>query len=147
MEDGSGGRGRGDDGGGGAPARSLLEDLAEVLGRLARREDVAVVAAVPSGGGELEREQEVLGDRLGGEPADGGERRGADGEVGAAADGGAPRVEARLHAEEEGGVLVVEDVARVVDVEEVLRRLHERRLRVELEVGQHVREDVGVRLG
>ena len=33
------------------------------------------------------------------------------------------------------------------DVEEVLRRLHERGLRVELEVGQHVREEVGVRLG
>ena len=42
---------------------------------------------------------------------------------------------------------MVEDVARVVDVEKVLRRLHERRLRVELEVRQHVREEVGVRLG
>ena len=41
---------------------------------------------------------------------------------------------------------MVEDVARVVDVEEVLRRLHDGRLQVVLEVRQHVLQKVGVRL-
>mmetsp|Transcript_46799 Transcript_46799/g.155117 ORF Transcript_46799/g.155117 Transcript_46799/m.155117 type:complete len:399 (+) Transcript_46799:1040-2236(+) len=130
----------------GAPARALLEDLAQVLRRLPRDQDVAVVAAVPPGGGHLEREQKVLGDRLGGKPADGRERGSTDTKVGAAADGRAPGVEARLHSKEEGAVLVVEDVAGVVDVEEVLRRLHQRGARVLLEVGERVMQEVGVRL-
>ena len=41
---------------------------------------------------------------------------------------------------------MIEDVARVVDVEKVLRRLDEGGLRVLLEVGQHVLQEVGVRL-
>ena len=45
-----------------------------------------MAAAVPARGSELEGEKEVLRDRLGGEPADGGQRGRAYREVGAAAD-------------------------------------------------------------
>ena len=41
---------------------------------------------------------------------------------------------------------MVEDVARVVDVEKVLRRLRDRGLRIVLEVRQHVLQEVGMRL-
>ena len=54
--------------------------------RVGVRVRVIVAAAVPARGSELEREEEVLRDRLGGKPADGGERRRAHREVGAAAD-------------------------------------------------------------
>jgi hypothetical protein len=51
------------------PSVPLLEDLLQVLGRLASRYDGCVEAHTPAGGGKLEREQVVLCDALGREPA------------------------------------------------------------------------------
>jgi len=129
-----------------APARALLEDLAQVLGRLARDGGGGVVAHDVAGGAELHREQEVLGDRLDGEPAHLAHRRAARHEVGPAADGALPRVEPGLHRVEEAAVVVVEDVRGGHHVVEVLRRLHERGARLRVQVRQRLLEEVGVRL-
>ena len=85
-----------------APARALLENLPQVLGRLARREHVPVVPAVPPRRSQLQREQKVLSDALGRKPSDRRQGGGAHCKIGAAADGRAPRIQAGLAAEEEG---------------------------------------------
>eukprot|EP00964_Phaeocystis_antarctica_P086094 scaffold54475_cov69-Phaeocystis_antarctica.AAC.6 len=129
-----------------APARALLEDLPQVLRRLPRHGGGGMVAHDVAGGAQLHREQEVLGDRLGGEPAHLGDGRAARHEVGAAADGRLPRVEPRLDRVEEAAVVVVEDVRRGHHVVKVLRRLHERGARLRVQVRQRLLEEVGVRL-
>ena len=76
-----------------------------------------MITAVPSRGGQLEREEKILSDTLRRKPADSGEGRGAHRKIGAATDSRSPRVEARLAAEEECRVLVVEDVSGAVQRE------------------------------
>ena len=130
----------------GAPAAPLLEDLPQVLGGLPSRQDMPVVSAVPPGGRQLEGEEEILCDAFCGEPANGSERARAHGKVGAATHGRPPSIQPRLHAEEEGGVLVIEDVAGVVDVEKMLGRLRDGRLRVLLKVGEDMVQKVWMSL-
>ncbi len=133
------------------PAHALADEGLDRLRRHAEGQRLRVVDRLPALGVQPDRGVQVLGHGAGGEAADLVQRRAAHDGAAAAEEGCIPGVLAALDDAEEQRLLGPHRTLAVgvavlvgVEVEEVLRRLHEGHARV-VEVAQRAREEVAPR--